>query len=249
MKVRDITFLKLQPAVLCVECELISYNNTDHCLACGSRALLSLSRVLGGSLQAPPEPSVLMEPALDRLLSPVSMVPAYGLPQPAYLRRAMDTVVEHAFTRTRADGAALALDQGGSIVCTASMGSAPPVGAELRADRGISGLCVRTGRAWRCDDVERDPHVDARRCRDLGARSVVVAPVAHLNRVMGALEVLSSKPSAFDDHHVANVQLMANLMVLAMMSAQTLRAQTPALPATASETDETLAPPSQLAGD
>ena len=48
---QDIHFLSLQTAVFCVECELISKNNTPHCMACGSRAVMSLSRVLGGSLR------------------------------------------------------------------------------------------------------------------------------------------------------------------------------------------------------
>ncbi len=39
---QDISFLTLQTAVFCVECELISKNNTPHCMACGSRAVLSL---------------------------------------------------------------------------------------------------------------------------------------------------------------------------------------------------------------
>src|SRR6202011_1409250 len=50
-KYRDANFVPLQAATFCAECELISTNSTPHCLACGSRALLSLSRVLGGALR------------------------------------------------------------------------------------------------------------------------------------------------------------------------------------------------------
>ena len=50
----DVNFLPLQLAVFCVECELLSGNNTPRCLACGSKAILSLSRVLGGSLRGQP---------------------------------------------------------------------------------------------------------------------------------------------------------------------------------------------------
>jgi hypothetical protein len=46
----DVSFVSLQRAVFCVQCELLSYNNTPRCLACGSVAVLSLLRVLGGSL-------------------------------------------------------------------------------------------------------------------------------------------------------------------------------------------------------
>ena len=47
---RDTHFVPLQSATFCVQCELISSNSRPYCLACGSHALLSLSRVLGGSL-------------------------------------------------------------------------------------------------------------------------------------------------------------------------------------------------------
>src|SRR6476469_331044 len=51
----QIHFLSLQTAIFCVQCELISANNTPRCLACGSKAVLGLSRLFGGSLrgQAP----------------------------------------------------------------------------------------------------------------------------------------------------------------------------------------------------
>jgi GAF domain-containing protein len=48
---KDVSFLSLPTAVFCVQCELISSNNTPRCLACGSKAVLSLSRILGGSLR------------------------------------------------------------------------------------------------------------------------------------------------------------------------------------------------------
>jgi transcriptional regulator with GAF, ATPase, and Fis domain len=37
--------------MFCTQCELISENNTARCIACGSLAVLSLSRLLGGSLR------------------------------------------------------------------------------------------------------------------------------------------------------------------------------------------------------
>jgi hypothetical protein len=37
-------------AVLCADCEVISDSVSDVCAVCGSRSLLSLGRVLGGSI-------------------------------------------------------------------------------------------------------------------------------------------------------------------------------------------------------
>jgi putative methionine-R-sulfoxide reductase with GAF domain len=48
---RDVNFVPLQSATFCVQCELISNNSHSYCLACGSQAVVGLSRVLGGSLR------------------------------------------------------------------------------------------------------------------------------------------------------------------------------------------------------
>jgi putative methionine-R-sulfoxide reductase with GAF domain len=47
---KDVNFVPLQSAAFCVQCELISNNSRPDCPACGSHALLGLSRVLGGSM-------------------------------------------------------------------------------------------------------------------------------------------------------------------------------------------------------
>jgi putative methionine-R-sulfoxide reductase with GAF domain len=65
---QDISFIGLQTAVFCVECELISRNNTPYCFACGSQAVLSLSRVLGGSLRHQQTAHVIADAELDRLV-------------------------------------------------------------------------------------------------------------------------------------------------------------------------------------
>ena len=48
---KDVNFVPLQSATFCVQCEMICANPRSYCLACGSKAMLSLSRVLGGSLK------------------------------------------------------------------------------------------------------------------------------------------------------------------------------------------------------
>ncbi|MBZ5570622.1 MAG: GAF domain-containing protein [Acidobacteriia bacterium] len=65
---QDISFVELQTAVFCVACELISKNTTPYCMACGSRAVLSLSRVLGGSLRDQQTAHLIADAELDRLV-------------------------------------------------------------------------------------------------------------------------------------------------------------------------------------
>ena len=64
----DVDFLSLQTAVFCVQCELISANNTTRCLSCGSSAVLSLSRVLGGSLKNQQTAQLIADVELDRIV-------------------------------------------------------------------------------------------------------------------------------------------------------------------------------------
>jgi putative methionine-R-sulfoxide reductase with GAF domain len=82
---QHIHFLSLQTSVFCVECEVISENNTPYCYACGSQAVLSLSRVLGGSLRGQQTAHVINDVELDRLVRElISTVPALS---PSYGER------------------------------------------------------------------------------------------------------------------------------------------------------------------
>src|SRR5207237_5326121 len=86
----QIHFLSLQTAIFCVQCELISTNNTHRCVACGSKAVLSLSRLFGGSLRAQPAARVIEDDELNRLVRDLlRTVPSTEveseLERPAYL--------------------------------------------------------------------------------------------------------------------------------------------------------------------
>ena len=80
-------FLSLETAVFCAACELISENNTPYCLACGSQAMLSLSRVLGGSLKGKETAHLIVDAELDQLvrdlLRTVPEAPAFAEKKPA----------------------------------------------------------------------------------------------------------------------------------------------------------------------
>jgi putative methionine-R-sulfoxide reductase with GAF domain len=65
---KDVHFVPLQSATFCVQCELISTNSTPTCLACGNPTLLSLSRVLGGSLGQQQTAHLITDCELDNLV-------------------------------------------------------------------------------------------------------------------------------------------------------------------------------------
>src|ERR1700722_14366805 len=84
LTVADVNFVPLQGAVFCVQCELLSENNTPRCLACGSGAVLRLSRVLGGSLRGQQTAHLIADAELDRLVRSL----LYTVPQVAEADRA-----------------------------------------------------------------------------------------------------------------------------------------------------------------
>jgi len=65
---KDVSFVPLQSATFCVQCEVISTNSKSYCLACGSTSLLGLSRVLGGSLRNQQTAHLITDIELDNLV-------------------------------------------------------------------------------------------------------------------------------------------------------------------------------------
>src|SRR5260370_32099253 len=65
---KEVHFVPLQSATFCVHGELISTNSRPSCLACGNQSLLSLSRVLGGSLRQQQTAHLITDSELDSLV-------------------------------------------------------------------------------------------------------------------------------------------------------------------------------------
>ena len=65
---KDVDFVPLHSATFCVQCELISTNHRPYCLACGNTSLISLSRVLGGSLRNQQTAHLITDSQLDSLV-------------------------------------------------------------------------------------------------------------------------------------------------------------------------------------
>lgn len=242
----QIHFLSLQTAIFCVQCELISANTTPCCLACGSKAVLGLSRLFGGSLRAQPTARVIEDDELNRLVRDLlRTVPsdeieaeldhAPYLPPRHHTRTsssqilslqdssqislepAIAVITERAQVLTGATGAAIALRKGSEVICRARAGrTAPDLGVRLQTDSGISAECLRSGEVVLCHDADDNPEVDLVSCRRLGVRSILAAPLRQFHRTMGIFEVLSAVPHAFDQQDVATMQLLASMMVAAI---------------------------------
>jgi len=152
----QIHFLSLQTAIVCVQCELISANHTPSCLACGSKAVLGLSRLFGGSLKGQPSAQLIQDDELNRIVRELlHTVPANELAEERGTRRnlpsrhharhdsvasyddyvampqieldpALGVITERAQVLTGATGAAIALRKGDEVICRARAGRTAP---------------------------------------------------------------------------------------------------------------------------
>jgi len=158
----------------------------------------------------PGSPARPLESEALRLLDTLrDAVTAGGLDLDAQLHE----ITETAQKLTDASAAALAVRSHGEVICRARVGeTAPAIGAKVDVDSGISGECLRTGKALRCDDTSRDLRVDAEVCRQLGLRSLAVVPLPSRRGVAGVLEVFSAQPHGFADRHM---DLLAQLAEMA----------------------------------
>jgi protein TonB len=145
---------------------------------------------------------------------------------------------------TEATGAALALWSQGVVICRARSGeTAPPLGAKLDVDAGISGECLRSGRSKRCHDTLTDPLVDGVVCQEMGIRSLAAVPLRGERGVVGILEVFSDRPYAFSDPHLTLLKQLAQIAVTGRTKSTPLanppllkppvEGETPAAPASA----------------
>jgi GAF domain-containing protein len=161
----DVNFMSLKMAVFCVECELLSENNTPRCLACGSCAVLSLSRVLGGSLRGQQTAHLIADAELDRLVrSLLHTVPQVApsdevdapttgfssrhhlrlrMPGPATVHRTAGISDRH----PRIDPGELDLEPGISVIAEKAQALTGASGAAIALRRGNEIICrARTGR-------------------------------------------------------------------------------------------------------
>jgi TonB family protein len=124
----------------------------------------------------------------------------------------LTAIVEASRRLTAATGAAIAMWKDGAMLCRARCGdTAPALGAQLNAEAGISGECLRTGKIQHCSDTENNPLVDVEVCRSLGLRSIAVLPIQGWRGINGILEVFSTEPLAFTEHHLEVLEQLAGL--------------------------------------
>ncbi|MFP2912421.1 ATP-binding protein, partial [Pyxidicoccus sp. 3LFB2] len=138
----------------------------------------------------------------------------------------MRLLCERARVLCGADGAAVALVEDGVVEYRVATGSvAQHAGFKLNVEGSLTGASLLRGEVMRTDDTEHDVRVNVKATRQVGARSMICIPLWREARPVGALNVISVRPNAFDDRDVRTLELMAGLLGAAMGNAAETRAR------------------------
>lgn len=133
------------------------------------------------------------------------------------LEEVLSLVAERARGVTGADGVAIALAEGDTIVCRGAAGTVcPDVGVRLDPRSDFSGACLRAGEVVRCNDTENDSRVNVEACRRLGTRSMVAVPLCGRTRTIGLVQAFSRDAHGFNDSDVRSLTLLAELLLAAL---------------------------------
>jgi EAL domain-containing protein (putative c-di-GMP-specific phosphodiesterase class I) len=134
--------------------------------------------------------------------------------------KVVDVVTRRAQELTHSAGAVVELLDGDELVYWSASGNVvPQLGMRVRADRSLSGLCVKNGRVLVCNDAETDPRVDLEACRRVGLRSMLVAPLPYGDTTIGVLKVVSPWTDAYQTEDVRTLELLNTLIGAALSHA------------------------------
>ncbi len=121
-------------------------------------------------------------------------------------------IADRAVAMTGAQGAAIALAQGSSLITSASCGEcAPDIGLPV-SPTSFAGRCFAEAVPLVCEDTENDERVNPEGCRILGIRSMIAVPVRHRERILGVLAVFAGQPGHFSDGRLRLVRTLATIV-------------------------------------
>jgi PAS domain S-box-containing protein len=136
----------------------------------------------------------------------------------------MKLVVESTPEATSGTGASIGLIHGEDMVFRATSGlAAGRVGYCIPLEGSLSGHAIRDRMVIRCNNTELDPRVDGEAARELGIRSIVVAPLVQGDDVIGALLSYSPNADAFHDLDTHIIQVLAGITSSALLRARELK--------------------------
>ncbi|MBA3929645.1 MAG: diguanylate phosphodiesterase [Xanthomonas sp.] len=175
--------------------------------------LVSLSSVRPAAAAMAQEDAVAL---LTRIVAAQSEIAAAG-PDP---QDVVDAITYRAQELTRSAGAVLEIRDGDKMRYWSASGIAGnQVGLMLPVQGSLSGRCLEEGRVLRCDDSETDPRVNRDACRNVGLRSMLVAPLYFRRQAVGVLKVVSTTPGAYGDTDQRTLDQLSTLVAASLYKA------------------------------
>lgn len=129
------------------------------------------------------------------------------------LDAAMSLIAEQVIEICGAAGAAIAIVNRRTVCYRSVAGIRTlPAGTEVPVDEALCASCLQSGKIWQCADTNPLSVRQREECRGRGIGSLIVAPLFHEGKSVGALELLFSDPGAFTEQDVHTCQLMAGII-------------------------------------
>ena len=130
---------------------------------------------------------------------------------------ALSLIGERVTQISRASGAAVAIVDGDNVKYRASAGLLTlPAGTDVPTEKALCAAALRSGKVFRCEDVNPELLLDTEECRRRGIGSLIAVPIFHNGGVAGALELYYDRAHSFAEPDVHTGQLMAGLVTEAL---------------------------------
>jgi diguanylate cyclase (GGDEF)-like protein len=149
-------------------------------------------------------------------------IAAEGLDLPAV----MDLVARQALRLTDAGGAMVEIADGDGLTCQVGVGAAKKhVDRTFPLEGTVSGLAVTSGELQSSDNTDSDERAGDIVGLEIGAGSMISAPISVDGANLGALSVYSAAIFAFRSKDIEVMKLLAGLISAAMVKAGDYRAE------------------------
>lgn len=147
--------------------------------------------------------------------------------QPSDLRGSCRLIAQGLQRTLEADGAAIGCVQDGQLHYLTALGQAAANDNHfLPPEHTLGHEVLRTGRLLQSPNPESDPRIPPDACRKAGAKSLVLVPIFHEQRVKGVLELWFSRLHWLAENDLRLCQLMAGLVTEAIACAAQQQAKT-----------------------
>ena len=129
------------------------------------------------------------------------------------LNETMQMIAHHVLTLSSADGVAVALLDGDSLVYLAGAGiAAKDVGRHIGAVLKVSSVQDARHEILRVDNADTDMRIEAAICRQFDASSLLMLPICQDHVLIGILQVLFRNAHSFLDREIRICRLMADAL-------------------------------------